>query len=196
MCFGAGFRYPHIVPICKRICFESWTSAMRECRSWAPHEFMPRIWTCFHHLAPKQQSVRPPGNVLLQFKCQWWSQICRRLLKIFCDLVLAGASRRMGQAGNIGNPDRDWEGCGQDTKSGCEKWELSMARQHHRVHKTSLWSQEQGDRRKEIQVCCFIGQCVHIQTYGGTAFVQVLSTLMCSCISGAPKNAMNDEDGH
>lgn len=83
-----------------------------------------------------EAAVRPPGNIF-KYEWHWWSQNCRRLL-IFCDLVLAGASRRMGQAGNIGNPDRDWEGCGQDTKSGCEKRELSMARQHHRVHKTSL----------------------------------------------------------
>lgn len=133
----------------------------------------------FLSLSP-EAAVRPPGMVC-NVQRQWWSQICRLLL-IFCDLVLAGASGRMGQAGNIGDPDRDWEGCGQDAKSGSEKWELSMARRHHRVHKTRLRSQEQGDRREEIQICCFIGQYMHIHTCDGAVFVQVLSTLVCSCI--------------
>lgn len=56
---------------------KSWTSAMRECRSWARHEFMPRIWTCFHHLAPKQQSV---------------------LLEMYCNISANGGAKFVGDS--------------------------------------------------------------------------------------------------
>jgi hypothetical protein len=58
-------------------------------------------------------------------------------------VVLLGAVARLGEAGDICGVFGNSEGCCQDSMSGGEEWQLSMARSDHRINVSAVQSDDQ-----------------------------------------------------
>jgi hypothetical protein len=58
-------------------------------------------------------------------------------------VVLLGAVARLGEAGDICGVFGDSEGCCQDSMSGDEEWQLSMARSDHGINVSAVESDNQ-----------------------------------------------------
>jgi hypothetical protein len=58
-------------------------------------------------------------------------------------VVLLGAVARLGEAGDICGVLGDSEGCCQDSMSGGEEWQFSMARSDHGINVSAVESDDQ-----------------------------------------------------
>jgi hypothetical protein len=56
---------------------------------------------------------------------------------------MLGAVARLGEAGDICGVFGDSEGCCQDSMSGGEEWQLSMARSDHGINVSAVESDDQ-----------------------------------------------------